>query len=512
MVTKKTPVKKTAKKRAVKKVAQKAAAKRRTKKVPSSNGKEKLHPEIVSEIYDETNPLSESACKELLGWQEVEKGKAMFTDFDGTPISCANSKDNRKLTRGNWESLKQQILRGRWRLNGESIVIGEYGAVLNGNHTMIAVVLACQEYRNEPEAFPYWEERGEEPWISKTAWFGIAEDDDTVNTIDTAKPRTLADVIYRSVFFRDMPSSKRSMAARAADYAVRLIWQRTAAGIDPYSVKRTHSESLDLIDRHSLLLSCVRYILEADHQGSISALISQGTAAGLLYLMSASASDYSYYMADKRSEANLDMSMADKAEKFWDLIANDADEMKPLHKATARCVQKGEGGKKHEVIAVLAKAWNLFAKNGKLNDKSLTLKYTNDEDGLPVLAECPVFGGIDLGDDAEPPEDAMEEKMSPEEIRARAEEIRESKEEKDETLPKSRKTARKKTTKHLDPWEIEEGQEVIVRESDEASWRGTFSDSYIEDDGRIICKVRVCSGFAGAGNTINVDSEAIFSE
>ena len=42
----------------------------------------------------------------------------------------------------------------------------------------------------------------------------------------------------------------------------------------------------------------------------------------------------------------------------------------------------------------------MFAVGDKITAETVSLKYTEDDDGCPQLAEWPTFGGIDLG----PPE------------------------------------------------------------------------------------------------------------
>jgi hypothetical protein len=196
-------------------------------------------------------------AKKLLGWT-VEDDKEKFNanyllkDFSGKKVRCSNNVTNRPLYMAVVKVLIQEILRKRWRLNGESLIIGSTGLILNGQHTLIALILAGQQWEKDPEACDQWTT---EPTIDKAIVFGIDESDMTVNTMDTCKPRSLADVIYRSEFFSGIKAGDRQACARIADYAVRILWHRTGAGLDAFAPRRTHAESLDFIARHPRLLS-----------------------------------------------------------------------------------------------------------------------------------------------------------------------------------------------------------------------------------------------------------------
>lgn len=53
-----------------------------------------------------------------------------------------NNPSNRRLSESRARNLADAILRGEWKLNGESIIVGENGDLLDGQHRCRAVVLA----------------------------------------------------------------------------------------------------------------------------------------------------------------------------------------------------------------------------------------------------------------------------------------------------------------------------------------------------------------------------------
>lgn len=193
---------------AIKTKKQKPAKKVGVKKVaatmPHSKDRPKIHNTVSVELCSGDKALTQAKAKELLGWEEEEKGGTSYgQEFllksNGVKVRCYNNITNRPLYMANVQALKQEILRGRWRLNGESIIIGDTGLMLNGQHQCIALVEAVNDWEQDKSK---WEETCPNvPTLEKVLTIGISEDDYVVNMMDTCKPRSLADVLYRSPFF-----------------------------------------------------------------------------------------------------------------------------------------------------------------------------------------------------------------------------------------------------------------------------------------------------------------------
>src|SRR5690606_8050237 len=116
---------------------------------------------------------------------------------------CHNNIRNRDIDKIKVSELVQEILRGHWVMNCESLIIGVTGIVLNGQHTLIALVLATQQWEEVGKDSQIREVWPNKPTIDKLIVFGASEEDKVVNTMDTAKPRSLGDVIFRSDYFAD---------------------------------------------------------------------------------------------------------------------------------------------------------------------------------------------------------------------------------------------------------------------------------------------------------------------
>lgn len=496
-----------------------ASPKASPKSVPKKSGP--LYPEISVQVCIGTDSITDEKAKAILGWRELpddSKEEFLFKDSNGKKIQCTNNLRNRMLYGSNVQTLAQEILRGRWRFNGENLIIGQKGTVLNGQHSLIAVVMACQIFDAAPDEYPYWQEREERPSIEKSVCFGVEESDEVVNTMDTCKPRSLTDVIFRSEYFADMPTSSRKNISRVLDYAIRLLWFRTGVGNDAYAPKRTHSEALDFVNRHPRILECVKHVGDAESATVISKFIPVGSAAGLMYLMATSTTEPTEYQASQNGDENLlNFDLWDKAEEFWSLIGSDSPAIAPIKKVLGAMIEGEGGGSNAERLGIIVKAWDAFVQNDKVTEKDLKLKYVTDEDGFKTLAECPTTGGIDLG----VPSAAPEPELSPEEIARAAKKIQEERLEDSSDDNKAAKKAAKKVLRAakepevkkakaapgLNPATLKEGESLWVTQEGE-KWKGTYVDSYAGDKG-IVLKIKVAQGYAGAGKIFDVSIKEV---
>ena len=386
--------------------------------------REIVHPKPIVKLLVGKTALTAKRAKQLMGWIE-EKDKVNFgkdfllVDRQGKKVRCLNNVNNRPIYKSVYLTLMQEILRGRWQLNMENRIIGITGLILNGQHTFIGLILAVQEWEENPDKYPFWKT---EPTIDTSIGYGIPEADNIINTMDTCKPRSLADVIYRSAFFSNLNNQQRKAAARATDYAVRLLWHRTDAGIDAFGLRRTHAESLDFIERHPKILECVSHILEEEgKEKQISRYLSPGYSSALLYLMGCSNSDPTEYTeAENPSESLLDWKHWEKACDFWVLLAQKADEVSAVATELANIIDE-DGGTNLERQALVAKAWNLYVEGKPVTVKRIAINYAVDEDGLKVLDGLPNVGGIDLGElEKTDEEDITQPDPSPKEITKRS--------------------------------------------------------------------------------------------
>lgn len=447
-------------------------------------------PEPVSMICRGDDALTVEQAKDLLGWEETDdKEKALLTDRDGKRIYCANNVNNRPLNMPNVESIVQEVLNRRWKFNGENIIVGRTGLVLNGQHTLIGLILAEQDRLAGTckGTGKKWTAIHPNPLsIEKSIMYGVDESDDVVNTLDTNRPRTLADVIFRSQYFQDFTISaeggnrkltkgERTQIARMCEHAIRLVWSRTGVE-NAFGLKRTHAESLAFLDRHKRIVDCVKHVYTDNTEGKIGDLISPGYASGLMYLFAASASDGAkYYKADPRSEKKMDFSRMDKAETFITFIASNDPLLKAVREARAMLKNEAEktDGSLTEKMEILLKAWNLFAADLSITPGKLNLQYETNAAGVSKLIHPTIVGGIDAGQ----PEEEPEEEDDPAEIEAAKETVKkEAVAKKADPKPPVAPPAPKKTARQL----IDEKREAEAKVLDAAKDAPKFDSSKIE--------------------------------
>ncbi len=372
--------------------------------------REVVYEEISANVCCGETAITAEDAKALLGWEEVPEGGGAYVrevfSLAKVRARCNNNVTNRPIYAGVVQTLKQEILRRRWLLNGEPIIVGKTGLMLNGQHTLLALVLANIEWESDRERWAeYWPSP---PTIDKTVVSGIDENDLTVNTMDTCKPRSLADVIYRSEYFASLTPGDRRNAARMTDYAIRLLWHRTGAGLDAFAPRRTHAESLDFIARHPKLLDAVKHVHEEDgKEGRISKYLSTGYAAGLLYLMGCSTTEPEVYRtASHPDESMLDWAKWSDACDFIVLLASGGKETAAIRTTMARSIEGG-GLSNAERWSIVVNASLAHSAGDSITEDSLRLDYTEDEEGGRHLDEHPSVGGIDLGDPSTADEAAL---------------------------------------------------------------------------------------------------------
>ena len=361
--------------------------------------REIVYPEVKVRLHNGEKPLTRKIARELLGWyaesENVKfKEEYLLKDASGAKVQCKYNTINVPYYPKNMEEIKQEILRFKsdgkraWNFNGEPIIIGKTGLILNGQHTLIALEIACQEWELHPGKWIAWQE---EPTIDKLLVLGVDEDDDTVNTLDTCRGRTQSDVFYRSEFFAHIARKDRKGMSRVCSYAVNTLWDRMGAE-HAFAPRQTFSVAVEFIHAHPRIIEASEFIFVENGDNNISKYLSPGYAAGMMYLMGCSKSDPLKYIKDPQ-ETSLDWSNWDKACEFFVCIAAGGNEVKPLKLAFLKLMSEEEGGTRLERLALVAQAWQQFAAKGKVT--SLKLKYVDTEEGRE-LADIPSVGGIDL--------------------------------------------------------------------------------------------------------------------
>lgn len=415
--TKKSPTKKTPKKGTKPKGA-KTTKKVPKKKTPASDDDTTPYcdPDDPEIVYSQVNvipffgkryndrsggPLTVDQAKEFLGWQEESqnisfKSDYLFKDRKGRKVRCTNNLHNRPFSVTLAWKWMIEILRKKWMLNGESIIIDCAGMVQDGQHRLIGLVWAAQEWELHPHKWQkYWKT---EPTIDTLIVTGVANDDETINTMNTGKPRSFADALYRSGLFADYNQKNRQRVSRIGQSAVKLLWRRTGQKELSVAYHMPHSEAFEFVHSHPHICDSIRHVFEEDGSANkINGYVPAGEAAAMLYLMAVSDSDRDTYVRN-RCEDGLDVKHFDKACDFWTLIANQSSKVEPLLDHLLSIPEEIITPVARNVrIGHVVKAWDLFSRNKKITQALTDLEVSDEEP--PYLREYPEFGGIDIGDE-----------------------------------------------------------------------------------------------------------------
>lgn len=468
--------------------------------------REVLFEEVVIQLCtkgSDDGPVTVEDAKQLLGWEEEGNSKFgsdfLLKDDNGNKIRCMNNVTNRPLNMANVKTLIKDILLGYWTFNGETIIIGRTGLVLNGQHQLVALILASQIWEKDKGRWSYWKE---EPTIDKLVVSGVDESDGTVNTMDTCKPRALWEVICRSDYFSTLKEAERQKCSKICEWAIKCLKHRTAADPNAFSPKWTHAESLGFLMHHPRILEAVKHIYEEDGgEGKISKMIPLGQATTLLYLMAASKTEgKEYRQADPPQEKLVDFSDWDLACKFFVLLAGHAIEMKPVREAWVAMNEEGKDGISDRT-ALLINAWNAFQDSEKIKPSDLILEYESTEDGHHVLLDHPIIGGIDVGSiDNLDEEEINVTDPDREEINERKQQVRQKKEKSEKPTPR---LVPKKEGKEWAASDV-----AWVRDQDGDHYIAVLQDDpwQLEDNsGRSMVTV-----VDGSGNEWEVDVENLF--
>lgn len=376
----------------------------------------------VAECFGDDG-LTEEQVKILLGYDDGGEEKTYTESIPdglqqlfGKNVILRNDLNNRPLDVTITRTYGQAYLQRQWKRNNAAIGIGQYGNIMDGQKRMIGFLWACTRLRSEREK-ELWAKVWPDPAqfrLESIVVYGMEETQDVRQTIDNTQARSFADTLYTDPTFQPKAKgSDRVRLCRMYEFATRFVWNRVGVK-RAFRLNVTPAEYNDFRDRHPKLEAAVKHIDE-ENQGSergVAKWVSPGYAAGLLYLMAASASDGDKYRRGnppRQGLANLDR--FDDACQFWVQLVSGRGKLKEaLHDARRPMVDEnkkkvyvpvfGEAGGREERLACIIHAWNLWIKKQPLTGAALTPEgsYQANEDGEWHLADKPVLSGIDVGD------------------------------------------------------------------------------------------------------------------
>lgn len=412
----------------------------RAKKDPAQE-REVIHKEVSAVLWmvEHGNPVDEAQAEKMLGWVEEpprkpdEKAgpwgdKYDYATSDGIRVRLTKNQLNRAIRPHQIECLRQIILNGQWKFNGQPLSVSKYDDIISAQHRLLGLKEACIAWRAHPNK---WRERWPSaPTIDALVVYGLEEDAETLATIDTGIPRDLADTFFtdRMGFFPRKPPAERQKLARTMDKAIRALRQRTGVE-DDWVALPTHQEMHEFEQLHPTLRKCLAHVVEENGaDGKILRYLPLGTASAVMYVMASGTSDIDEYRNPKgggrRSERRLKWELWDKAKDFWALLAGHAKEMEAVRMADVEIGNDDVGDPMYikafpkvntdadglpleqraaslqERLCIISRAWDQYSTGQKITAADVELKYHDWPGNSKVLGYPTNFGGIDTGDEA----------------------------------------------------------------------------------------------------------------
>lgn len=415
----------------VKKVERKQDAKQSRKmKRPAKRSTTRgvLYQEPDVKLFGGRNaPFTVDEAKKLIGWetepadQDTWGEDYVLRDFavgdkPALKVRLTNNPSNRPFRLGLAKRYMTEMVRGKWKLNGETVIVDHFGYVQSGQHRLVGFILAEQLRQQNPTKWRDEYDIQGELTLELAVFYGISPDSATVDSIDQGQKRTLGDVLYRQQRFKEVSTKELKSLSNILAIAARLVWLRAGGKTVSDAPQFPISEAVDFLELHPRIMEAVEYINLENRSGSISEYVSLGYAAGLMYLMGMSATDPDEFMEEGAGVA--DDSLWGKAQEFWSEFASDR---KPkdgsLIHSLKECLEKCSGGSslsRDQGVAVLIKAFNFWI-DGKKTVKPEILFVDVVRENTPsgfkwILTEEPRLGGMDTGDRKK----AKKEKEEPE--------------------------------------------------------------------------------------------------
>jgi len=418
---------------------------------------------VINKTADGEGPLTPDEVKEIVGYctdpitakvNGFSEKEPLDTLPDGTKFWFLYNTKNRPYYPAIARSYAQSILTGKWEANGESAVIGKTAECLSIQHRAGGLLIAEAERAANPETWEHlW---GEGPVTMPTILvFGVEETDRVVNTMDTGKGRTGADMLFRTeIMLQAFPNKQtRRVAGNIVTNAVKMLWDRMGVKQHSFTPQLNQAELHDFLIRHPKIVEAAAHILEEDtyegekKRGRVSStILPPGYAAAVLFLMGVSDTDgdeYNHvgdidnYKKTVPTQDGMDLGKWDKAAKFWSQLVDQnntnlsgvrqaflllqdkfmgrglPEGMEPLTDDSGAVIEaEGCHPSIDEKLIVLARAWNLYKKGKPVKaDDCLpevdSVKFDKNR-RRKIVGELPNFGGVDVpkvGKMSETPDD-----------------------------------------------------------------------------------------------------------
>lgn len=352
-------------------------------------------------------PVSQEEMKEMLGWMEEREGdewgqEYAFKDVNGKKVRLKHNDTNRPLRRTLALRYANDMLRGEWKVNGETMIRDRHGKFQSGQHRAIGFIFACQLHVKDRSK---WKEYvgTKEPVFEGIFVCGISEKKEIADTLDIGQKRSLGDVLFRNRTFGNVKEKEQQVLANALAGAARLVWLRTGGQTVSDAPHFPHSEALNFLKQHETIQEEVNYLItEEGGRGAegkrISRYVSIPYAAAFCYLMGTCKTNPEKFV--EQGSPALDFKFRERARKFWALFAagtgfEKGDSILVLRETLVNLTKSGSADR-DLVCGLIASAWNHWVDGKKATAKELMPSRRKNDLGKMVIVDMPRVGGLDV--------------------------------------------------------------------------------------------------------------------
>lgn len=218
--------------------------------------------------------------------------KSVTVDINATLASLLLEKyndTNRKMRKGSAILYSSEMLRGKWKLNGEPLIFGvdEAGkeSIISAQHRLYGLVLAQKAYDANPDAYP-----DATLELHTVVIYGVSLE--TADSVDIGINRVHKDVLFRDAWTKtvipaewSINASRMNKWASVLAGAARLVWLRAGGATVSSAPKFLISEMLDFLkNEHSSLCRFVSSVLSSSEEEGKGLRMSIPYIAALSYV------------------------------------------------------------------------------------------------------------------------------------------------------------------------------------------------------------------------------------
>lgn len=202
---------------------------------------------------------------------------------------------NRPITKAQYKLYANELLRGKWRLNGEPFIFGvddgtSEESIISAQHRLMALINAIDIYNSTPDAETVYPDA--QLFLEVAVVYSVPVE--TADTVDQGMLRKHGHVLFRDEWVNShIPEEWSKNNSRKAKWcnvlagAARLVWLRNGGASVSSAPKFVVSEMLEFIkEHHAGLCEFVSAILSASEEEGAGLKISIPYIAALTYLSS----------------------------------------------------------------------------------------------------------------------------------------------------------------------------------------------------------------------------------